>query len=156
MSGNKRFQYSLQPVLLKRQWDHDALLAELQEINSELAISHRKLHSIQSNFESASSNWNQQSSGYLAVGSFIVLTRYMQDLSSQKFAVENDIKSQETQRDLLIERIVISQKEVDAVEDHRDEMLINFKKLRSSEEFKNADDHWSTLQASRLKNDNSI
>ncbi len=153
MSNKRRFEYSLQPVLLTRKWDHDALLSELNEVNSLLAEKNSTLADIKKSSDLAAEDWSRLSnaSHHLNVDSFTVLTRYIHDLASQRLAQELEIAAVEERRDLLISRVVASQRGVESVEQHRDQMKEDFVKLRLSGDFKEADDHWSTLQAGTEK-----
>jgi chromosome segregation ATPase len=156
MSGNAKFRYALEPVLLTRQWDLDALLLDLNRVNSSLLKLKDELDKLDHDIRSAAHDWKQQSaaSGHISVGGFTVMTHYMQDLAKQRVFKEQAIANIERERDALIDRVVTAQRGVDAVEQHRDEMKAEFVKLKLSNEFKFADDHWSTLQVRTEHHDN--
>jgi len=155
VSGKGRFRYALEPVLLKRQWDLDALLLDLGHVNSVLSKLKGELKELIDAARDASENWKQQSaSGLIDVSRFSLLTQYMQDLAVQCAAREKEIAAKEHERGALIDRVIAAQRGVDAVETHRDEMKAKFIKLRLNEDFKSADDHWSTLEA-RMENHDS-
>ena len=148
MSRKGKFQYALEPVLLTRQWDLDALLLDLGRINESLAALRQELSALQEEINKTAAEWKQasQASAGLNVGSFAVVTRYMNDLAYRRSLKEQAIAAEEAARDELIDRVVAAQRGVEVVEQHRDEVKADFNTLRLSEEFKFADDHWSTLQ----------
>lgn len=152
MSGKRKFSYALKPVLLKRQWDLDALLLDLNQFNGALAKLKEEIMKIEDDARAVSEDWKRaSSSGTIDISRFSMVTQYLQELAAQCLAKEKEIAEQERQRDALIDRVVAAQRAVEAVELHRDEMKAEFIKLRLSEDFKSADDHWSTLQA-RMEN----
>lgn len=153
MNRNGRFRYPLEPVLLTRQWDLDALLLELNQANEALSKLKNELTAVQGNIDSCTSEWKKREGTALTVDNFAVLTNYLQDLAKQRLCVEQKIAQQELERDALIERVVAAQRSVEAVEQHRDDMKAEFVRLRLSQDFKFADDHWSTLQTRVEKHD---
>ncbi|HEX7636731.1 MAG TPA: hypothetical protein VF427_15830 [Noviherbaspirillum sp.] len=153
MSRNGRFRYPLEPVLLTRQWDLDALLLELNQANEALSKLRNECAAVQDKIDSCTGEWKNRADTALTVDSFAVLTNYLQDLAKQRLRVEQEIAQQEQERDALIERVVAARRGVDAVEQHRDEMKAEFVRQRLSQDFKLADDHWSTLQTRMEKHD---
>lgn len=152
MSSSGRFRYALEPVLLRRQWDLDALLLDLSQVNTALSRRQDALEKLNEDGRQAAEDWKRQSaSGLIDVGCFARVTHYMQDLAARRAATENEIVEIERQRDALIDHVVEAQRGVEAVELHRDEMKAEFIKQRQSHDFKFADDHWSTLQT-RMEN----
>ena len=153
MTRNARFRYALEPVLLTRQWDLDALLLELNRANEAVLALKDELAGMQGNIDAAANEWKKRASGTLTIDGFTVLTNYMQDLAKRRLLQEQAIARQERDRDALIDRVVAAQRGVEAVEQHRDEMKAEFVKLRLTDDFKFADDHWSTLQTRLEKHD---
>jgi len=154
MSRKGKFRYPLAPVLLKRQWDLDALLLELGEVNSHLLTLGAELEAIDNDVRKASEHWKRQASqGVLDISRFCLATQYVQDLATRQAACENAMAEKERQQLALIERIAIAKRATEAVAMHRDEMKAEFIKMRLREDFRAADDQWSALQARRGNHD---
>jgi hypothetical protein len=149
MSRTARFRYALEPIRLTRQWALDALLRELGERNAACLKAQQALSRLREQLAAASAEWCglSDSSGHLSVDRFRMLSAYMRDQEQQITAANELLADLLAQRDALIDKVVLSQRAVEAVEEHRDEMRTEFIKLRMSGEFKIADDQWNTLQA---------
>jgi flagellar biosynthesis chaperone FliJ len=155
MSRNTRFRYPLEPVLLSRQWDHDALLLDLNKANQLLTVLQDELAALIDEAKQVATEWNRQSglAQHISVDRFTIVSHYMQDLAKRRSEKEKEIQAQEQERDLLIDRAISSRQGLDAVEQHRDKMQTEFIKIQISGDLKLADDQWSTLQARKVKND---
>lgn len=149
MSQGARFRYPLNPVLLTRQWELDALLVELGEQNAALARQESVLGHLQQQLGAASADFKalSDSAASLPVQRFAILSRYMGDLAQQIRHEQAELARLGEVRDELAARVLSSQRGVEAIEQHRDEMESKFNQQRLSGEFKIADDQWSTLQA---------
>jgi flagellar export protein FliJ len=156
MSGRNRFRYALEPVLRTRQWELDALLLELGNLNAVLAALRAELAQLDEESRQTAAAWTAHAAAAasIAVGQLALVTRYVQELAEQALAKQQAIAAQERERDALIARVMASQRSVEAVEKHRDESEAAFIKLQLSSEFKVLDDHWSTLQANVTRHDN--
>jgi serine phosphatase RsbU (regulator of sigma subunit) len=154
MSGKLRFRYALEPVLLTRQWDLDALMQTLAEQNAVIATHGASAAATQASIASAGAAWQAKAASgqFQSVDQFVLATAYMGDLSRQ--AREQAVRMSElvTERDELAERVVSAQRAVQAAEKHRDEMRAQFVQQRLSGEFKVADDQWNTLQSGAASN----
>ena len=154
MSRKGKFRYPLAPVLSKRQWDLDALLLELAEVNCRLVTLGGELRAIEDEARKASEHWKRQASeGALDISRFCLATQHMHDLASRRAASENAMAEKERQQVALIERIATAKRATEAVAMHRDEMKAEFIKMRLRDDFRSADDHWSALQARRENHD---
>ena len=149
MSRNGRFRYALEPILLTRQWDLDALLRTLGELNADCATAQQAADRLRQQLAGASAEWHGLSghSGHLSVDRFQLLASYMRDQEAQIVVADQALALLLEQRDGLIDKVVLSQRAVEAAEEHREQMRAQFVKLRMSGEFKIADDQWNTLQA---------
>lgn len=155
MSTKAKFRYPLEPVRLKRQWELDALLLDLSQLNGMLDTLKSDLDKMDEEERRVADEWKRQSaSDAIDVSHFMRMTHYMQELSVQREARKKELADMERQRDLLIDRVVAAQRGVDALESHRDDMKAEFIKMRQSSDFKAADDHWSTLQTRMENHDN--
>ena len=135
--------------MLTRQWDLDALLRQLGDMNAECASAQQALELLCAQLAAAAAEWNGLSghSGHLSVDRFQLLAGYMRDQDLQIKQARAALDVLLAEREALIDQVVLSQRAVEAVEEHRDGMRAQFVKLRMSGEFKIADDQWNTLQA---------
>lgn len=149
MSQGARFRYPLQPILLTRQWELDALRVELGEHNAALAQQEGRVGHLQGELAAAGAEFTALAGaeGSLPVQRFLIVSRYVADVTQRLRAAQEEAQRLATLRDELAERVVASQRGVEAVEKHRDEMEGKFVQQRLSGDFKVADDNWSTLQA---------
>ncbi|MFZ6646131.1 hypothetical protein ACO0LO_10470 [Undibacterium sp. TJN25] len=149
MSGNARFQYELEPILLSRQWALDALKLDLSKVNEQLRDLRQQLSDLEKVAALTVQEWKQHSGGQelISIERHMVIARYMDDLAQQCSAKEISIKETDMQREQLIDQIAHAQRGLEAIEKHRSQMKENFTKLALSHDFKQADDHWSTLQS---------
>lgn len=149
-----RFRYQLEPIRLTRQWALDALRAELAEQNAAIVRQQESIDAVQQESEALAREWSGLAAAGQAVSveRFARTTRYLSELARRVREQEAELQRLNTTRDELIEKVVMSQREVEAVEQHRDEMKQRFVQLRLSGDFKVADDQWNTLQAGIITN----
>lgn len=154
MSG-ARFRYPLQPVLLTRQWELDALLLELGEHNRAVAAQESVLGHLQAQLAAAAADYQTlaASSGELPVQRFAIVSRYVGDVTARMRIEQAELARLAALRDEMAARVLAGQRGVEAIEQHRDEMESKFVQQRLSGEFKVADDQWNTLQAGAASND---
>ncbi len=143
-----RFKYALQPVLLLRQWDLDALKLELATINDTLKRLQQERDKLQLDMDVAKNEWKRQSafSDNFRVDRFTVVMRYLDDLGRQLALKIAELAQCDAERDKVIDQIARAQRGLEAIEQHRDDMSKEHAKQLAGVEFKSADDHWSTLQ----------
>lgn len=149
MSRNLRFRYALEPVLLTRQWDLDALMLSLGEQNAAITAQAALEAGIEERIAAASLAWDASMTGGLmqSVDQFALVTRYMGDLTRQARELAEHMAELVQHRDALIDEVVMAKRGVEAAEQHRDEMRALFVQQRLSGDFKIADDQWNTLQS---------
>jgi hypothetical protein len=155
MSRAARFHYALEPVLLTRQWDLDALMLELAEQNAAIARQTALQDAVQASQTSAAQAWEEASSGGKAqtVDAFVIHSRYAADLARQAREHATRMDELVLRRDALIADVVQAKRGVEAAEQHRDEMKAQFVRQRLSGDFKVADDQWNTLQSGAATHD---
>lgn len=143
-----RFRYALAPLRQTRQWDLDALLRDLGELNAAIAAGEAKLAGLRGAMVEASAGWQRRCAGtaVIAVADFITLNRYAGDLAAQARAAELELAELGAQQDALAAQVAMAQRGLEAVDDHRDLMRAQFVQARLSNEFKDADDQWNTLK----------
>lgn len=152
MSRGARFRYVLEPVLLTRTWQLDALMLELGEQNAAIAAQALAQADIQARMVQAGAAWDEQKAGtsFQSVDQFVLVTRYMAELARQSREAALRMDELTAQRDVTIERVVLAKRSVEAAEAHRDAMRKRFVQQRLSGDFKLADDQWNTLQAGAI------
>ena len=145
----KGFRYPLAPILLTRQWELDALLLELGEHNAALAEQQGRVAYLQQQLDAAGADFHALagSGASLSVQRFTILSRFIGDVTLRLRTEQTEAQRLTGLRDEMAERVMASQRGVEAVEKHRDEMRGKFVKERMSGDFKIADDNWNTLQA---------
>lgn len=143
-----RFRYALEPVLLTRQWDRDALLAELGKANGAVAEQARKLAALENEMAVATADWkrNAAAAGGLTVDRLRIVNIYIHDMAARCEEEKRRLADLEHERDALAESLSRSQKAVEAVESHKDETRAAFRKVQAATAIKESDDHWSMLQ----------
>ncbi|MEN9868605.1 MAG: hypothetical protein RL748_4195 [Pseudomonadota bacterium] len=145
---SRRFHYTLQPVLLERQWELDAACQELARINQLIASGEQALQNLQQEQASVSSAWQQESAQAqgLQRDRFELVTRYMAQLAGQYQQQQSSLQQYRNERDGLIERVGQARRALDAVEEHRDLSKVKFTRQQLSADGKIADDQWSMAQ----------
>jgi flagellar biosynthesis chaperone FliJ len=148
MSGPARFRYALQPVLLTRQWDLDALMLDLNRINENVQACQQAYDRLMQEIANVSLAWQAENGpeSHLAVDRFVLVTRYIADLAVQRKQHEMQLAELEQERAAMIEQVAKAKRGVDAAEKHRDLMRARFIQLQLRAEFKDADDQWSNAQ----------
>lgn len=156
MSGNRRFRYALEPVLLSRQWGLDALRLLLAEQHAAIAQQAALQEAVQASVAGAARQWEQATAAgqVHSVDAFVLNTRYTADLARQSRELAAHMDELVQRRDELIAEVVSAQRGVEAAEQHRDEMRAQFVRQRLSGDFKLADDQWNTLQSGVAVNGN--
>lgn len=154
MNGGKRFRYALEPLLLTRRWDLDALLADLGDQNAAIKAGERVLGDLADRIRASGDDWKgyAANASVMQVDRFALLTRYLGDLASQERVAQTRLDQQLKTRDQLIERIAQAKRELDVVEKHRQGVALEFARSRMCVEYKAADDQWITLQSGSVQN----
>lgn len=140
-----RFQYALQPVLLTRQWELDTLLRDLGQLNAEISAQRLQLRHTDTRRAQAGQEWLQLAGTPQAmpVERLSMLSRYMDSLARQAAATSNALSLLEEQQTVLADKVVVAQRSLEAVQDHRDEEQGKFLQKQSSSDFKSSDELWS-------------
>jgi hypothetical protein len=156
MSRGARFRYPLEPILLTRRWELDGLLAELGEHNAAVAGQAARVGQLQGELAAAGAEFKAVAGSRdgLPVQRFLILSRYVGDVTLRLRAEQLELERLAGLRDEMAGRVVAGRRALEAVEKHRDEMEDKFVQQRLSGDFKVADDQWSTLQA-RMTSDAS-
>lgn len=155
MSRAMRFQYALEPMLLTRQWDLDALLLQLAEQNAAVAQLAALQEAVHASSLAAARAWQEASGDGKAhsVDAFVLHSRYAADLARQAREHAASMEQLVLRRDELIADVVQAQRGVEAAQQHRDAMKAQFVRQRLSGDFKLADDQWNTLQSGTATHD---
>lgn len=155
MSSRSRFTYSLEPVLLTRQWELDALQLELGQANAELERRNDALEALRDETTSLVTEWKSRtdSKGGLAIDQFRRITLYLGSLATRITAMEKEMLELEQQRDDLMEKVFKAKRAVEALEEHKSKEWDLCRRELQSLEFKDADDHWSTTKKGVLTHD---
>jgi hypothetical protein len=153
MSRQSRFQYALQPVLLRRQWDLDELKLDLNLINESLNRLTQERTDLQRESERVGNEWSNQSksASNIVVERLTTVVYYLEDLARQIKERSAKIDELKVERETMIDRIALAQRGLEAIEQHRDEMSESYLKHILNKEFKLADDHWTTLHTGNEK-----
>jgi hypothetical protein len=145
MMAGTRFHYPLQPVLLMRQWDRDALLADLSRINGSIAALRAELASLAREAGDTARAWNLHARGTseFSPDAFAVVTAYLRDRGRQGVARQSTLDALDRDAAAVVEKVVAASKALEAVEQHRDGLRNDFDKACASADFKLADEQWS-------------
>lgn len=147
MKGN-RFRYVLEPVLLTRQWDRDGVLAELGKANGAVAEQAIKLEALDKAMAAATGDFKRSAEmpAGLSIDRLRISTTYIHDLGARREEAKQILADLECERDELVEQLTRSQKSVEAVESHKKDSLLAFRRIQVAAAIKESDDHWSMLQ----------
>ena len=148
MTRPERFTYALQPVLVTRQWELDAAMQDLAQINQTIAQAQQALSRLQQEQVSVSQAWQAESEQVqgLRRDRFELVTRYMGELTLQCQQQQTKLNEYQQQRNDLIERVDKAKRALDAVEKHRTLTRAKFARQQLNAEGKIADDQWSMAQ----------
>lgn len=155
MSGPRGFTYALQPVLLTRQWEHDAVLQELAQANQQLAAAQAQLDALQARSMQLAEQWRQQSerTADFGIDRWQTTARYLHDLAQQCEAKQQELAACEANKTALADKALLAKKQIDAMTEHRAELQAQFVRAEHSAQFKALDDHWMILQSRRAGHD---
>lgn len=150
-----RFRYALEPVALQRQWAVDALQRTLGESNAALERQQAACEVVRQQLAQATAQWRALASSAdgLTVERFARLAQYLAERRGRLQLLEQEAAQLEQARDAVSQQLLAAQRALDAVQEHRSTMRARFIRQRLSGEFKDADDHWSVLQAGKDKHD---
>jgi len=156
MTGKAGFRYALEPVRLTRKWSLDALLTDLGSLNASLSGCKSRLSRVADEMQAASSEWKKLASGRdgFDVGNLKVMNDYIRHLSDRHTVLKEEVEKLEEERNMLIDQVNRSKKELDAVEEHRDRMHSGFLQSRLRVDLKSADNHWNALHAKKEEEGN--
>ena len=143
-----RFRYALEPVLLTRRWDLNALLLTLADHNDKVRALDAADAVLQERYLAASMAWQEVAGadGAQPVQRFAMNLRYLADLGEQLRAHALKMQAQAQARDAVATQVVRAQRGLEAVEEHRANMQEQFTQKIRCVDFKLADDQWNTLQ----------
>lgn len=149
MTGKAGFKYALEPVRLTRKWSLDALLADLGSLNASLSGSKSRLSKVVDEMAAASGEWKKLASaknGFDAAN-LKAMNDYIRHLSDRHTVLKEEVAKLEEERNMLIDQVSRSKKELDAVEQHHERMQSSFLQTRLRVDLKSADHHWNALHA---------
>lgn len=154
MTRKSKFIYPLEPILLSRQWDLDALLTELGDVNAALLRLKKEITAIQADIDLLASDWDEltRTAMHMPLERYEVMTRYLGHLGRQRGLKEKAALELERARDQLIEHVLMARHKLDAIGEHRDDALASFLKDSLKEEYKDADERWAGIQAHKRRN----
>jgi flagellar biosynthesis chaperone FliJ len=145
----KRFRYQLEPLLRLREWELQGEQAAVGDIGARQHIQQEAIDALQAKQNQATQSWEtlHGADQVLSVDQLRRNTLYCADLAVRLSAEQAAMDELAQERDVLVQRMLHSQRQVDGFEDHRDQMKNDFLRARTSGEFKQADDQWNTLSA---------
>lgn len=148
MSGT-RFRYALEPVRLTREWDLLDCQARLAAHNVSLKACQEHLASLRASAESAMAEWNAlgAADGSFTVGQMSVHGAWLGDLARQIEEQVDEEKRLLAEQDELLAAANTAQRLLDGMEEHRDEARKEFRAGCAADEFKEADERWSSRSA---------
>lgn len=148
MNPSSQFRYPLAPVLLTKEWDLDALKRELVSLNDSMETLRSEEKNLQEQADIVARDWNSQAgaSQLIEPQRLTAVLQYIDGLSKQCRQKQTALEEMAAERNVLIDRMTLAQRGIEAFEQHRDQMHAQFIKLGVSAEIKSADDHWNTLQ----------
>jgi len=158
MNRNRKFCYQLEPILLSRQWDLEALLLDFGKINQSYATRKAEVSSLQNALAFMSNQWQAQidNTPTVYVDTLTLMMHYLRDLALQIQEKKAALDMLEHERNALIDQVAAARRAVEAIEHHKEQKKMCFISLRLNEDFKTMDDHWSTLHGRALQHDSKI
>jgi flagellar export protein FliJ len=151
MMAGTHFRFPLQPVLLLRQWDRDALLADLSRINASIFTLRAELASLAGEAGDTAHAWTRRAraSSDFHAGDLAVVTTYLRDKSQQSAVRQSTLDALDRDAAAVVEKVAAASKALQAVERHRDRLRKDFDQARASTDYKLADEQWSARLASK-------
>lgn len=151
MSAGKAFRYEMEPVLLARKWELDDLVAEWKKADYELEKVRQEAAGIQEGMKGIQTEWAKRHAGlaYIDVGSMQVMQKYLRDLSDRHARKRQEIEKLEKECDAWKEKIALSKKSVEILEDDKVKMKKIFLKSFDDMQLKQLDDQWNVLRSYR-------
>lgn len=148
MSRPTRFRYALQPVLATRQWELDAAMQDLAQINQAIANGQQALQRLRQEQASVNQAFVAEARQGQGLGRdrFELVTRYMGELGLQCTQQQTRLDDYQQQRNGLIERVEKAKRALDAVKKHRALSQAKFARQQLNVEGKIADDQWAMAQ----------
>ncbi len=155
MTRKPKFTYPLEPILLNRQWDLDALLTELGDVNAALLRVKAEIESIQADIDQIASDWEKQTrnTAPMPIERYDVITRYLSHLGRQRTLKERASLELDRARGQLIDRVLEARHKLDAIAQHHDEAQAAFVKHGLQLEYKDADEQWAGRESHKRKNE---
>jgi flagellar export protein FliJ len=144
MSG-RRFRYALQPLLLKRRWTLEARQADLAELNGLIQRERAALDGVRAEVEAARGQAQQLAvqDGLLSVDVLMLASRYLAQCEQRMQAQAAQVERLEDQRRALLDALYLAQRELDAMNDHRQREQAAFRQACQKEEYTELDELWN-------------
>lgn len=151
-----RFRYVLEPVAVQRQWAVDEVQRELALCNTALAERRAACAVLEQQLERAELHWRMLGAGQRLVTAdqFALAARYLAERNACLQEAQQALAQQQTQCDQMLEQLLMAQRALDAVEEHKTKMKAQFVQQRLSGEFKVADEQWNVLRAGEAEHGN--
>lgn len=145
------FRYALEPVRQVRQWALDGLASELAAANEALAVQRRELERLAGLERAAQAEWNALGPAGQAMPAerFAQLARYLGDCRQRQQAQAGAVRDAELALDAVQQQLAAARRELDAVEEHKQQAQRQYRRLRQDGEIKAADELWNVLKAGR-------
>jgi hypothetical protein len=142
--NDRRFRYSLRPLLLVKQWERDAAALSLADANAKVVEAGRTVRGIEASLDAAQASRRAILSGRAAI-SVEILTmaaRHAAELAHARAAQAERVVSLETARDELALEAVQAERKVGALDRHRAQAYAAFRREAARTDYRAADDQW--------------
>ncbi len=148
MSRAARFDYPLQPVLLTRQWELDALMQDLVTKLAQLQEAEQAAQKVQQEMQAVNTAAQLEAGQSLQPDRLARVNRYLMQLGNLLQTQQKQVQSLRTEHEKLQEQVALARRALDASEQHRDEEQAKFRREQQSAQFRDQDDGWNSRRTS--------
>jgi hypothetical protein len=143
MGDRRGFEYQLEPVQRKTDWDLNDVAQELARINREVQEQERKLQRLTEEFSAVQASWAKQlRSERLNVDMQRFTYAYLGTLQDKICLNRDGLRTLEQNRDAALARSHNLRKFADNIGRHRDEAVREHERRMADLAYKDADDIW--------------
>jgi flagellar export protein FliJ len=147
MSRAARFDYPLQPVLLTRQWQLDALMQDLSAKLGQLQEAEQEVARISTEMAQVNAAAQLEAGQILQPDRLARVNRYLMQLGNLLQNQRQQVQSLQQEHGQLQQQVAEARRALDAAEQHRDEEQAKFTREQLSSQFREQDDGWSNRGA---------
>lgn len=154
MSRGPRFDYPLQPVLLTRQWQLDALMQDLSAKLAQLQQAEQEASRLTQEMAQVNTAEHLAAGEILQPDRLARVNRYLMQLGHLLQSQQQQVASLQQEHQALQEQVAAARRSLDAAEQHRDDEKEKFTREQLGAQFREQDDGWNNRRANGTSEEN--